>query len=229
MNRISAASRNLLLVAIAGVVSFATPLFAQPLPTDVVTVGTVNGAGVVGIPVYIRDTALTPLGIDQPGGSRIQSFSIRVSYAPAAPVQSITFTRAGITAPLTPVFESSPSVPGSIALLATFDEATNLIPFTSNAALPGNLVGQLNVTLAPGATPGQVITLTLDPLLTQLTDEGGTPATIETVANGRLTLVNGSITVSAAPAPASQVPSLSTWALILLAIAIPLVAVRMRF
>jgi hypothetical protein len=226
MNRISAASRNLLLVAIAGVVSFATPLFAQPLPSDVITVGTVSGQGVVAVPVYIRDTALTPLGIDQPAGSRIQSFSIRVSYAPTAAIQSITFTRAGITTPLTPVFEISPSVPGSIALLVTFDETTNLIPFTSNAALPGNLVGQLNVTLAPGATPGQVIALTLDPLLTQLTDEGGTPATIETVANGRLTLVNGSITVSAA---ATQVPSLSTWARILLAISIPLVAVRMRF
>jgi hypothetical protein len=222
MKRISKASRNLLLVAIAGVVLFATPAFAQPLPADVVTVGTVSGEGVVAVPVYIRDTALTPLGIDQPPGSRIQSFSIRVSYAPTTAVQSISFTRAGITAPLTPTFESSPSVPGSISLLATFDETTNLIPFTSNAALPGNLVGQLLVTLSPSATPGQVITLTIDPVLTQLTDEGGTPGTIETVANGRLILVSGAITVS------SAIPTVSTWGLILLALSIAVFAVRMR-
>ncbi|HEX9982142.1 MAG TPA: IPTL-CTERM sorting domain-containing protein [Thermoanaerobaculia bacterium] len=222
MKRISAASRNLLLVAIAGVVLFATPVLAQPLPADVITVGTVSGEGVVAVPVYIRDTALTPLGIDQPAGSRIQSFSIRVSYAPTTAVQSISFTRAGITAPLTPTFESSPSVPGSISLLATFDETTNLIPFTSNAPLPGNLVGQLLVTLSPSATPGQVITLTIDPVLTQLTDEGGTPGTIETVANGRLILVSGAITVS------SAIPTVSTWALILLALSIAVFAVRMR-
>ncbi|MFL6246901.1 MAG: hypothetical protein ACJ74H_12800 [Thermoanaerobaculia bacterium] len=222
MKKISAASRTLLLVAIAAVVLFATPAFAQVAPADVVTVGTVSGAGVVAVPVYIRDTAGTPLGIDQPPGSRIQSFSIRVSYAPTTAVQSIAFTRAGITAPLTPTFESSPSVPGSIALLATFDETTNLIPFNSNAALPGNFVGQLLVTLSPTATAGQVISLTIDPVLTQLTDEGGTPATIESVANGRLTLVNGSITV------VSAVPSLSTWGLILLALSLAVFALKMR-
>ena len=47
----------------------------------------------------------------------------------------------------------------------------------------------------PGFTLVAVITLTLDPTLTQLTNEAGTPATIETTANSRLVLVNGSITV----------------------------------
>jgi hypothetical protein len=223
MKRMSAASRSLLLVAMAGVALFATPGFAAVAPTDVVTVATVSGNGVVAVPVYIRDTSATPLGIDQPAGSRIQSFSIRVSYLPTAAVQSISFSRAGITAPLTPSFESSPAVPGSISLLATFDETTNLIPFGSNAALPGNQVGQLLVTLAPSATPGQVITLTIDPVLTQLTDQGGTPATIETVANARLALVNGAITVTAPP-----VPTLSTWGLIVLALSIAFVALKLR-
>ena len=195
---------------------------AQPLPSDVVTVATVSGHGTVDVPVYIRDTAGTPLGIDQPPGSRIQSYSIRVTYAPAAAVQSITFTRAGITAPLTPTFESSPQSPGAISLLDNFDETTNLIPFTSNAALPGNQVAHLLVTLAPGVAPGTVITLTLDPVLTQLTDEGGTPATVETVANGRLTLVSGSITAT------SEVPTLQTWMLVFLAAALAVVAVRAR-
>jgi hypothetical protein len=109
-----------------------------------------------------------------------------------------------------------------ISLLDNFDEATNLIPFTSNAALPGNQVAHLLVTIAPGATPGSTITLTLDPVLTQLTDEGGTPATVETTTNGRLTLVSGAITVAAA------VPMLPMWALVMLAVSLAVVAVRMR-
>jgi exosortase sorting signal-containing protein len=222
MNRISRASRVILFaVAVIGLWPTASAV-AQPLPSDVVTVATVSGNGVVDVPVYIRDTSNTPLGIDQPFGSRIQSYSIRVSYSPASSVQSISFSRAGITQPLTPQFESSPAVPGSISLLDNFDETTNLIPFTSNATLPGNQVAHLLVTLSPSATPGSTITLTLDPVLTQLTDEGGTPATVETVANSRLTLVSGAINVTA------PVPTVSTWALILLAVSLAMVAIRMR-
>ncbi|HEV2718394.1 MAG TPA: hypothetical protein VG323_00125, partial [Thermoanaerobaculia bacterium] len=90
----------------------AAPLVAQPQPADVVTVGSValaSAGATVDVPVFIRDTSGTPLGIDQPPGSRIQSYSLTVNYSPATAVQSITFTRAGITAPLTPAFESSPS------------------------------------------------------------------------------------------------------------------------
>jgi len=143
-------------------------------------------------------------------------------------VQSITFTRGGITASLTPTFESSPAVPGtSIALLDTFAEATNLIPFTSNATLPGDQVGTLHVTLAPGTPVGTVIAFTLDPTLTQLSDEGGTPGTVETTGNGRLALVPGSITVTA-PAVVIPVPTLSTWAMIVMVLMIAAVASRMR-
>ncbi|HEX7807551.1 MAG TPA: IPTL-CTERM sorting domain-containing protein [Thermoanaerobaculia bacterium] len=186
-----------------------------------------SSSSVVDVPVYIRDTAGTPLGIDQAAGSRIQSYSLRVLYASPA-VQSITFTRDGITSSLTPTFENSPAVPGSsIALLDTFDETTNLIPFTSNATLPGNHVATLHVTIAPGTPVGTVIAFTLDPTLTQLTDEGGTPGTVETTGNGRLALVAGSITVTA-PVVAAPVPTLSTWAMILTALAIGAMAVRLR-
>ncbi|HJT16974.1 MAG TPA: DUF11 domain-containing protein, partial [Thermoanaerobaculia bacterium] len=133
------------------------------------------------------------LGIDQPAGSRIQSYSLTVNYSPAASIQSVTFTRAGITQPLTPLFEASPSAPGSISLLDTFQEATNLIPFTSNAPLPGNQVAHLLFTFAPGTPAGTTVTLTLDPTLTQLSNDAGT--TNETVTNARLTLVNGAITL----------------------------------
>jgi len=225
MNRTSTFVRGILLLAALGSCLVSERAMAQA--ADVVTVGEVEGNGVVNLPVYIRDTSATPLGIDQPAGSRIQSYSIRVTYLPTAAVQSIAFSRAGITAPLTPTFESSPAAPGSISLLGNFDEATNLIPFTSNAVVPGDQVANLVVTIAPGTAPGTLITLTLDPVLTQLTDEGGTPATVETVANGRLVLVSGSILVTGA-AEAAAVPMLPPWALAVLAVSLAVVAVRMR-
>lgn len=176
---------------------------------DVITVGTVNANGnTADVPVYIRDTSGTALGRDQPSGSRIQSFSIKVSYAPAAAVQSVTFTRAGITAGLTPSFQTSPSQAGAISLLVTFQESTNLVPFSLNAALPGDQVAHLVFTLSSSAAPGSSISLTLDPSsLTELTDEAGSSGTIESAGNGRLTLVNGAINVpqlSLAILPASR-------------------------
>src|SRR6059058_6244387 len=100
---------------------------AQPTPQDVVTVGTAIGpAGTtVDVPVFIRDTSGTPLGMDQPPGSHIQAYAIKVNYSPASAVQSITFTRGGVTTSLTPASESSPSSAGSISLIDSFSEATN--------------------------------------------------------------------------------------------------------
>jgi Bacterial Ig-like domain (group 2) len=159
---------------------------------DSVTVGTITtSATTVDVPVYIRDTSGTPLGVDQPAGSKIQGISIQVNYAPAAAVSSVTFSRAGITASLTPSFETSPSSAGSISLLDAFAEATNPVPFTLNAAAPGNQVAHLVFTLSASATPSSTITLTLDSTNTQLNNEGGT--TTEKGAN--LQLVNGAINI----------------------------------
>jgi len=167
---------------------------------DVVTVGSVAAAGsTADVPIYIRDTSGTPLGIDQPAGSKIQSFSIKVDYAPASAVQSVTINRDGITAGLTPTSEFKPSSPGSISILSTFQESTNPIPFTLNAASPGNLVAHLVFTLSPSATPGTSITLSLDSSLTQLTDQGGTAATNTTEAHGPLALADGSVRPPAPP------------------------------
>jgi hypothetical protein len=203
---------GLLLIALC-CLSSAAPAAAQV--ADVITVGSVSAVGpAVDVPVYIRDVSASSLGIDRPAGSRIQSFSIKINY-PAASIQSITFTRAGITAGLTPTLELSPSAPGSISLLATFPEASQLIPFVSNAAAPGNLIGHLTVTLAAAATPGTNIVLTLDPTLTQLTDEGGNGLTKESVASSNLVLVNGAINVLAP----GDVPTLNACALALVALA----------
>ena len=94
---------------------------------DAVTVQTVTASSnTVDVPVFIRDVSGTPLGRDQPAGSKIQGISIRVLYAPASAVQSVTFTRAGITANLTAT-EFFPASSGAIALVMSFDESTNLI------------------------------------------------------------------------------------------------------
>ncbi|HEY2828681.1 MAG TPA: hypothetical protein VGJ88_01085 [Thermoanaerobaculia bacterium] len=211
--------KSLLRIAIA--CGVALPLFAALPPQDVVTIGSgVNSGLTVDVPVFIRDTSGTPLGIDQPFGSRIQSYSIKVDYAPASSIQSVTFTRAGITQSLTPAFESSPSSAGSISLLDTFDETTNLVPFTSDAALPGNQVAKLHFTFNPGTLQGTVVTLTLDPTLTQLSNQAGT--TSETVNNGSLLLVNGSVIQT------QDIPLLDPRVLILLGVVLALVAIRLR-
>lgn len=201
----------------------AAPAAAQTLPRDVVTVGTVaTSATTVDVPVYIRDVSGTPLGMDQPPGSRIQAYSIRVNYTPTSAVQSVTFTRAGITAGLTPTAEFTPASAGAISLIDSFDETTDPIPFTLNAAAPGNQIGRLSFALAPGTAPGTVIALTLDATLTQLSNQGGTTA--ETVVLGNLALVNGSITVTAAPAPPAPIPTAGQWGLLLFALTLIVIA-----
>jgi len=196
----------------------AVPTFGSVVAQDVLTVGTVGGTGgtTVDVPVYIQDISGTPLGIDQPSGSRIQSCSIKVNYSPASAVQSISFARAGISAPLTPLAEFTPSAPGTITLIDTFEESTNLVQFTSNKAAPGDQVAHLLVHLAPTQT-AQTVTLTLDSTLTQLGNQAGTAS--ETTSQNTLTLVNGQINVAA------NLPALSTIALILLAAALMLAGV----
>lgn len=197
---------------------WAAPAAAQS--ADVLTVGTVTANGpVVTVPVYVRDVSGTPLGIDQAFGSRVQAFSIKVDYPVSPLIQSVTFTRAGITAPLTPTFETSPAAAGTISLVMSFDETTNLVPFVSNAAAPGNQVGALTFTFAPSTPPGATFPLTLDATLTQLSNEGGTAT--ETVGNGTLALVAGAVTVSAA-----AIPTLSGWGLILLVVSLAVVVLR---
>jgi hypothetical protein len=220
----SKAPRAVFFVAILASLLATPAAWAIVAIPDTVTVATVNGriGTAVDVPVYIRDASGGLLGLDQPPGSRIQSYSIKVSYAPAASVQSITFTRAGITTTLTPAFETSPASAGAISLLDTFQESTNLIPFTLDGALPGNQVGHLTVTLAPTAVVGSTVTLTLDPTLTELTDEAGDPGTVETSANGGLTLVNGAITIL------PSIPAMSPLVIVMLALALAAIAIRLR-
>jgi hypothetical protein len=213
-----------LLIGIGVALTSASPALAVVAVSDSVTVGTVNGPqfSTVDVPVFIRDSSSTPLGTDQPAGFHIQAYAIKVNYAPASAVQSITFTRGGVTTSLTPASESSPSSAGSVSLIDSFSETTNPIPLTLNGALPGDQVATLHVTLANTAAPGTIITLTLDPTsLTQLSNDTGTVG--EMVSNGSLTLVSGAITV------VPSVPALGHIALLVLAISLAFIAIRSRF
>jgi hypothetical protein len=184
--------RSLLILSAFVATFLASAVAAQ----DAVTVGSVTATGTtVDVPISIRDAGGTPLGMDRPAGSKIQSFSIKVTYAPVSAVSSITIARDGITASLTPASEFKPVTANSVSLLDVFQEGANTIPFTLNAAAPGERVAHLVVALSPSATPGTSISLTLDSALTQLTDSGGSGPTKETQANGQLQLVDGAIDI----------------------------------
>jgi hypothetical protein len=222
MNR----SQRLLAPLLAAVAALCWLPSAQAivLSTDLVKVDTVTASGsVVDVPVHIRDSSGTLVGLDQPPGSKIQSFSIKVSYAPTAAISSITFTRAGITQSLTPVAEFTPSTPGTVSLIETFQESTNPIPFTLDGS-GGDEVGHLSVTLSPAAVPGSTITLTLDPTVTTVANQDGTKE--ETFGNGGIALVNGAINVPLNYV--STVPTMSTWALLLVAMSFVAIGLRVR-
>lgn len=219
MNRATRILRTLLSVAV--VAGLAPAVFAQ-VAADVVTIDSVSGWGEVEVPVYIRDVSGSPLGADQPAGSHIQSFSLTVHYSPASAVDSISFSRAGITTALTPAFETSTSGTGTVSLIENFDEGSNPIPFTSDAAQPGNPVAHLIVQLSPNLNSASIVTLTLDSGLTVLTDEDGSPGTEETAGNGTLQLVDGEI--HALP----PVPTLDPWALLMLGVALATTALWAR-
>lgn len=219
--------QRLLLVLFAAVLSAGLPgaTAAAQTASDTVTVATVTAlGGLVDVPVYIRDVSGTPIGGDQPAGSKVQAYSIKVTATPPGAVQSVTFARAGVTAGLTPTAEFTPSGPGTASIVDVFSESTNHIPLTLNAPAPGDQVAHLTVLLSPSVTPGSTITLALDPAVTTLSNQNGT--TEETTTTSNLTLVNGAINV-----PASfvfDVPALSLVGLALLAAVLCAVALRMH-
>ncbi len=199
----------------------ALPGGGESVPTpgnepDSITVGTVTATGnTVDVPVYIRDVPGTLLDRDLPHGSKIQSFAIKVAYSPASSISSVTFSRSGITANLSPTAEFNPSTANTISLIDTFQESSNLIPLASKAPAPGNLIAHLVFTLSGSASPGSSIAITIDPSVTLLSDEGGN--TSESPASGTLVLVDGAINIpsqivtspnaSIANTPAQTVPS----------------------
>ncbi|HEX8152529.1 MAG TPA: hypothetical protein VF698_05360 [Thermoanaerobaculia bacterium] len=160
---------------------------------DVLTIGsaTATGGASVALPVSLRDRNGTAL--DANGGNRIQGIAFKVML-PAELVQSVSFARAGVLAPLTPLHQATPQGSGWTAYVASFSAGSNPIPFTTGAPAPGDRIGTLTLTLAPGLASGTVVPVRFDPPSAMLANQAG--SVVETVAAGNLALVNGTVTVT---------------------------------
>jgi hypothetical protein len=103
----------------------------------------------------------------------------------------VTFARSGTASLLTPLHETALQGSGFCSYIAFF-----------NDALPEQ-IGTLTVTLDADTPAGSTIALILDPPSAALSNQ--TASVVETVANGNLSLVNGSVTVSTLATPANLV------------------------
>jgi hypothetical protein len=176
--------------------------------TDVFTIGSATvPKGTVSIPVYVRDVATTRLGLDKTVGLRIQALAFRITFAPAGAITNATFTRAGVLAGKTPLFESALPVANGVGYVASFAESTNALAFHTAATGPGQLIGNLAITMGAGVMPGDVITASFDTTHTALSNQAGTVT--ETFANAGLTLQDATITVSSQSCPAVLPPTIS--------------------
>ena len=178
---------------------------ASAAAQDVLTLGTGSApsAGSASIPVSVLDATGTTLGTDAGTGNRIQGIAFKVLF-PSELVSSVTFTRAGVAAGLTPLFETTLQGSGWMSYVGSFAETSNTIPFNPNPPAPGDQIGTLTVTLLPAATNGTTVLLTLDPGSAMLSNQSSSLR--ETVSAGNLGLVNGSVSVtSSLSAPMSLV------------------------
>jgi hypothetical protein len=162
---------------------------------DVLGVATIGGAPgqTRDVTVTVRDVAGTLLDEGDGINFEIQGFAFRVDVAPAGLVTPVTFLQAGVTAGHTPVFPVVTVQPDHVIVLMSFDETTDPLAFTLNAAPPGNVIGMLRFTISPSAPLGTVATLTVAQASATLVNGAATLS--ETIANGHLDLVDGAIVI----------------------------------
>jgi uncharacterized protein YkwD len=160
----------------------ATSVLAQ----DVLTVGSgiAPSGGTVAIPVTLSDQ----------NGIGIRGVAFKVLF-PSELIASAQFTRSGIASTVTPLHETAIDGTGWSSYIAFFNDA------------PPEVLGTLTVTLQPAVPAGTTIPLTFDPPSAAVSNAGAT--VVENVANGSLSLVNGSVTVSALATPANLVATAS--------------------
>lgn len=182
-------------VAAIAMVAAAVPVGAQTVVSLGSAMAPAGGATVV-VPIHVRVASGGLLGPDQPNGRAIQGLAFKVVYSPAEAVAAVKVRRAGITAGLSPLFETSPRAQGSVTMLVSFDESNQRIPFTTSGEGDGDLVGEVEVTLAPNVADGTIIKLSLDRGTSALSNQAGT--IVETAMNGQLQLRDGEITVGRA-------------------------------
>jgi len=149
----------------------------------------VPGSQVI-MPVYVRDVSATLLGVDAGPNFGIQSLAFTFEYSPASAIAAIDVKRAGITATLSPLFETEVFAGNRHSWIAAFDESASPLPFTLNAAAPGDVVAEIRITLAAGVAPDTLIRVDIV-APTALGNQ--TAGFVETAANGFLRLSGGTV------------------------------------
>jgi hypothetical protein len=143
---------------------------------DVLTVG----SGDMQVPVTITKNTENP----------VQGIAFKVLFDGDA-ISAMSFARTGALAAETPLYETALQGSGWFSYVVLF-------------AAPANAAGQIGVLTATSSLPpGSVIPLTLHPPSAMLSNQAA--SVVETVENGELALVNGSITVVVPAAPAGVV------------------------
>jgi hypothetical protein len=186
------------------VIAIVLVLSASASAQDVLTIGNgiAQSGGTAAVPVSVVDQSGTSLGVDAGVNNRIQGFAFKILF-PTELITSVSFVRAGVAASATPLYETALQGSGWSSCIVSFSEVSNPIAFNLNAAAPGDRIGTLMVTLRGDAVVGSSATLLIDPPSAALSNQAGT--VLESVATGNLSLVNGSITVSALAAPTGVV------------------------
>ena len=178
------------LVCLAATLTGAGATFAQDVVRIPMLIDQLAPGQVVAVPLFIRDLSGTLLGSDAASGFKIQSLAVTIEYLPADAITAIDIERAGITAGLTPLFETEVSMNNRHSWIVAFDEAAALVPLTLDPSLPGDQVAELRLTLAANLAANTSITVNLV-APTALGNQMGTYA--ETASNGLLTLEDGTL------------------------------------
>ena len=170
----------------------ALPLFAA---RDVLTIGSTFAKKntVVEVPVYLRDVSGSYIGGERAAGAKIQALGFRVRISPATAVNSVSFSRRGVFAGKTPLYELVMTPPGStssVGYVVSFAESTNPIPLTLDKAAPGDPIGVLVIAVGNSDATQLKVSFDNNAMLSNQAGSG-----VETVGNGYLSLVNGVVTI----------------------------------
>ena len=182
-----------------GVIAFllAPTTFAQDTVAIEDLVDPVIPGSMVVMPLYVRDVSGTLLGVDVGPSFLIQDFGITVEVDPPGAITAIDVERAGITAALSPLFETEFSAGNRHTWIIAFDETTATVPFSLDAPAPGDLVAELWITLADSFLPPNTVLVDVVSPSALGNQPPGLPQTAfsESAENGFLSLSGGTITL----------------------------------
>lgn len=147
------------------------------------------------VALSVRDRAGTLLDEGDGAGFEIQGFAVRIEY-PAASVTSCDFVQAGATLGKATLMSSVGRGAGYCYVLFAFAQDQAPLAFRLDRAAPGDLVGNFRLGIASSLALGDSFPVTLVAATALLDNGEGTLS--ESVANGHLVLVAGSVTVSRA-------------------------------